>query len=96
MNWLQYDEYFKELNKEDKDRLMNIRDQKLIDINEELKSCCPALKYKEAQKIYGPIEKIMKKKLDQWAKSDINAEEEDAQQRFGFLKLMGFKIEIKQ
>lgn len=38
----------------------------------------------------------MKKKLGQWAKSDINAEEEDAQQRFDFLKLMGFKVEIKQ
>ena len=48
MNWSQYDEYFKELNKEDKERLMQIRDQNLIDINEVLKTCCPALKNKEA------------------------------------------------
>ncbi len=38
----------------------------------------------------------MKKKLGQWVKSEVNSEEEDSQQRFDFLKLMGFKVEIKQ
>ena len=38
----------------------------------------------------------MKKKLGQWVKSEVNSEEEDLQQRFDFLKLMGFKVEIKQ
>jgi len=37
----------------------------------------------------------MKKKLGQWVKSEVNSEEEDLQQRFDFLKLMGFKVEIK-
>jgi hypothetical protein len=38
----------------------------------------------------------MRKKLGQWVKSEVNAEDEDAQQRFDFLKLMGFKVEFKQ
>jgi hypothetical protein len=33
MNWPYYDEYFKELNKDDKDHLMLIRDQQIIDTN---------------------------------------------------------------
>jgi hypothetical protein len=38
----------------------------------------------------------MKKKLGQWVKSEVNNEEEDSQLRFDFLKLMGFKVEVKQ
>ena len=60
MEWEQYVEYFKELSKEDKNRLIHIRNQKLIDINEALRDFSTTMKIKEASKIYGPIEKIMK------------------------------------
>ena len=60
MEWEQYSDYFKELSKEDKDHLIQIRDQKLIDINEALRDFSTTIKIKEASKIYGPIEKITK------------------------------------
>ncbi len=61
MEWDQYNEYFKELTKDDLDRLTLLKEQSLMDINEILSKCSPAaLKLKESSKIYEPIEKIMR------------------------------------